>query len=78
MVKTYSVRDVKAIQYTGENAPEILEFCDGLAKMLNGVLSVFTDRGRLEVDKGDFVCLTGGYIYEVRTENNMNTYYVEK
>ena len=76
MVKTYRVKEVKAIQFTGDNTNEILEFCDGLAREKNGVVYVFADSGKLILDKGDFVCATG-IGFDVRSELNMNTYYVE-
>ncbi len=53
----------EAIQYTGENADEIVEWARGNAYRAEGRLTVMTDRGDEDPDPGDWVIrgLVGEY-----------------
>ena len=75
MVKDYKLRQITAIQYTGDNLSEVIEFC-GKVREFKGKVYHYSREGRELLEVGDFIFYRGGE-FLVMSDLSFSEYYEE-
>lgn len=80
MIETYieKPREIKAIQWTGKNKKEVLEFCPVAHVSYNNVLTMLVSEGPSRLLEGDYIIKKESGSYTYSRPNVFNIKYEKK